>query len=287
MAGEPLEQVIASRIEAALGERVVTIRSLAGGCIADVRRVETASGRVMVAKVGGPSLEIEGAMLSCLREKSGLPVPRVLHAEEDLLVMEYIEHTGGSGWGEHLADLLAGLHGVESPNGRFGFDGPTLIGPLRLENGWSDSWSAFYRDARLLAMVDEAKRRGMLPGELEARLRRYAERLERDVDHGPVASLIHGDVWSGNVLASGTRVVGLIDPSVVYADAEFELAFIAMFSTGGEAFFERYAAVRGIGDGFFERRVFVYQLFPLLVHVALFGGGYVEQLEGVLRRLEK
>lgn len=285
MKNDPHE--IMGRIGAELGEPVVSARSLAGGCIADVRRVETESGRVVVAKVGGPSLDIEGAMLSCLGERSDLPLPRVLHAESNLLVMEHIEHGGGSGWGEHLADLLAGLHGVESADGRYGFDAPTLIGPLRLENGWSDSWGAFYRDARLLVMVEEASRRGMLPGELGKRLRRFAERLEPELDHEPAVSLIHGDVWSGNVLASGARVVGLIDPSVVYADAEFELAFIALFSTGGPEFFERYAAVRGIEDGFFERRVFVYQLFPLLVHVALFGGGYVGQLDGVLKRLER
>lgn len=274
------------RIEAILGERVIAQRPLNGGCIADVRWVETESGRSVVAKVGGPDLDVEARMLGHLRERSSLPVPRVLHAEPDLLLMEFIEQAGGSGWGPHLAELLAELHGVGSADGRFGFGEPTLIGPLQLANGWSESWSDFYRDHRLLVMVGEASGRGKLPRELEARIRRYAARMERDLDHRPAASLIHGDVWSGNVLASGERVVGLIDPSVVYADAEFELAFVALFGTGGGGFFERYAEVRGIADGFFERRVFVYQLFPLLVHVALFGGGYVGQLDGVLRRLD-
>jgi len=275
------------RIEALLGERVIAQRPLSGGCIADVRRVETEPGRAVVVKVGGPDLDIEARMLVHLNERSALPTPRVVHAEPDLIVMDFIEHAGRAGFGAHLAELLADLHTIGSPDGRFGFGEPTLIGPLKLGNGWSESWSDFYREHRLLVMVDEASRRGNLPPDLEARIRRYAARIERDLDHRPVASLIHGDVWSGNVLVSAERVVGLIDPSVVYADAEFELAFIALFSTGGSAFFERYAEVRGIADGFFERRVFAYQLFPLLVHVALFGGGYVGQLDGVLGRLER
>lgn len=265
---------------------VADVSPLSGGCVADVRLVTLESGQRVVAKVGGPDLDLEGEMLRHLRECSALPVPRVLHHDADLLVMEHIEHRGGSGWGGHLADLLAELHSIGSDDGRFGFGSATLIGPLRLKNGWSRDLGGFYRDERLIPLIAEATRRGKLPTGLERRLRRYADRVAGDLDHDPPVSLIHGDVWSGNVLASGDRVVGLIDPSVVYADAEFELAFIALFSTGGRAFFERYHERRPIDPAFFERRVHIYQLFPLLVHVALFGGGYVGQLDSVLARLE-
>jgi fructosamine-3-kinase len=275
-----------NRVGRLLGEAVCEVVPLSGGCVADVRLVTMESGRRVVAKLGGPHLDLEADMLRHLRDRTDLPVPRVLHAEPDLLVMDHIEHRGGSGWGGHLAELLTDLHGVTNADGRFGFGSPTLIGPLRLENGWSSDWASFYRDDRLLPLVDEASRRGNLPIDLERRLRNYAGRVDDDLAHGPSASLIHGDVWSGNVLANGSRVIGLIDPSVAYADPEFELAFIALFSTGGRAFFDRYAERRPIDRAFFERRVFIYQLFPLLVHVALFGGGYVGQLDGTLRRIE-
>ncbi|XOV76447.1 MAG: fructosamine kinase family protein [Phycisphaerales bacterium] len=116
----------------------------------------------MVAKIGGPDLDIEGRMLEHLGERSDLPVPRVLHAEADVLVMEHIEHAGGSGWGRHLADLLAALHGITSLDGRFGHASPTLIGPIRLENRWASDWGGFYRDARVLPLIEEASRRGNL-----------------------------------------------------------------------------------------------------------------------------
>lgn len=270
-----------------LGSPIVRSIPLSGGCIADVRLLELKSGRRVVAKVGGPALDIEGRMLEHLRRHSTLPVPHVLHAAPKLLLLEYIEHRGGSGWGAHLADLLAELHSRASSDDRFGFDEPTLIGPLRLENGRERSWAKFYRDNRLLPVLDEASCRGRLPSALDTRLRVFAGRLEDELDHSPRPSLVHGDVWSGNVLASGNRVLALIDPSVVYADAEFELAFIEMFSTGGHDFFDRYHALRPIDCSFFERRVFIYQLFPLLVHVTLFGGGYVSQLDSVLSRLER
>ncbi len=274
------------RIERALAEPVASEAPLAGGCIAEVRLLTTPSGRRVVAKLGGPSLDREGAMLAHLKANSSLPVPTVLLAEPDLLLMEHIDHTGGAGWGPHLADLLADLHAITSPDHRFGFEGPTLIGPLPLTNDWSAHWPSFYRDHRLLPLIAEAERRANLPAPLAARLRDFADRLDTELDHEPQPSLIHGDVWSGNVLASGPRVVALIDPSTQYADAEFELAFIDLFSTGGREFFDRYHQRKSIDRAFFERRIHIYQLFPLLVHAALFAGGYISQLDATLSRLE-
>ncbi|MFI4855994.1 MAG: fructosamine kinase family protein [Phycisphaerales bacterium JB065] len=274
------------RIERAIGEPARSVSPLSGGCVADVRLITTASGRQFVAKLATRSLDREAAMLKHLRDRSALPVPSVLLADPDLLIMEHIDHAGGSGWGTHLADLLAGLHTITADTNRFGFDSQTLIGPIPLSNDWSNHWPAFYRDHRLLPLIAEAARRDHLPAPLETRLRRFADRLDSELDHAPQPSLIHGDVWSGNVLASGPRVVGLIDPSIQYADPEFELAFIALFSTGGPEFFDRYREHNPIDRAFFQRRIYIYQLFPLLVHAALFGGGYVSQLDATLARVE-
>jgi len=97
-------------------------------------------------------------------------------------------------------------------------------------------------------------------------------------------SLIHGDMWGGNVLCRNGAVAGFVDPAIYYADAEIELAFSTLFSTFGDAFFSRYRELRDIRPGFFETRVPLYNLYPLLVHVRLFGGGYVAQVERTLTR---
>ncbi|MBX7253467.1 MAG: fructosamine kinase family protein, partial [Candidatus Promineofilum sp.] len=119
-----------------------------------------------------------------------------------------------------------------------------------------------------------------------AATRARVERLAGHLDHwltAPAApSLIHGDVWTTNVLARGGRITAFLDPAISFADAEIELAFIGLFGTFGRAFYQRYHALRPIAPGFFEERRDLYNLYPLLVHVRLFGGSYVGQVERVL-----
>ena len=91
-------------------------------------------------------------------------------------------------------------------------------------------------------------------------------------------------MWGGNVLVKGGRIAGFVDPAIYYADPEIELAFSTLFSTFGDAFFARYAELRPLRPGFFEERCDIYNLYPLLVHVRLFGGGYVGSVSGTLSR---
>jgi fructosamine-3-kinase len=97
-------------------------------------------------------------------------------------------------------------------------------------------------------------------------------------------ALIHGDLWGGNILARQARIVGLIDPALYFADPEIELAFMTLFGSVGKNFFARYAERGSLRAGFFEERRDLYNLYPLLVHVRLFGGAYVQQVENVLTR---
>ncbi len=112
-----------------------------------------------------------------------------------------------------------------------------------------------------------------------ARIEWLAARLERWIEEPAQPSLIHGDMWGGNVLcrttATGQRISGFVDPAIYYADAEIELAVATLFNTFGDAFFVRYTERRPLRPSFFEERRDLYNLYPLLVHVRLFGGGYV------------
>ena len=91
-------------------------------------------------------------------------------------------------------------------------------------------------------------------------------------------------MWSGNVLTKDGRIAGFVDPAIYYADSEIELAFSTLFSTFGDAFFRRYDELRPLRPGFFEERRDLYNLYPLLVHVRLFGGSYVGSVERALAR---
>lgn len=286
---------LVARVERAIGERPSRVSPLAGGCVADVRLAEFPSGLRAVVKLDdrtAPTLDIEAEMLDDLRTRSDLPVPRTIHAEPSLLVLEHIENEGTitsrASEQEHAASLLAALHGVRPapPNDlRFGYDRDTLIGPLVQRNEWGGSWADFFRERRLLAMADVALRAGALPPSLASRLREFAERrLGALIDEPDAPSLVHGDAWAGNILVRDGRVAAFIDPALSYSHAETELAFGTLFGTFGERFFDAYRERRPIAPGFFEVRRDVYKLYPLLVHVRLFGAGYVSQVDAIIRR---
>ena len=275
------------RIAAALGVDSVELAPLAGGCVGEVYRVRLADGGSLVAKLGPPdgALAVEAWMLGYLTEHTVLPVPEVLHASNSMLLMSHIESGDAitPSAETHAAELLAALHDVSAP--AFGLERDTVIGGLAQPNPPSSAWIPFFRDHRLLYMGREALDAGRLTVEIMVRLERLAGRLDRWLEEPERPSLIHGDMWGGNVLVKAGRIAGFVDPAIYHADAEIELAFSTMFTTFGEAFFRRYAEIRPIRPGFFEIRRDLYNLWPALVHVRLFGGGYVSSVERTLEIL--
>lgn len=277
---------VLDRLESALGQRPTDVRPLSGGSVAEVYGVTLRDETQLVAKVGSPSakLSLEGWMLRTLKERSALPVPAVVHSADDLLVMEMVP-SGGSidrTVERHAAELIAALHDVTAP--AFGLERDTLIGGLHQPNPPSPTWLPFFRDQRLLFMAGDAERAGRLPATARTRIEALCARLGEWLEEPARPSLIHGDLWGGNVLAADGRISGFIDPAIYYADPEIELAFTTLFGTFGDEFFRRYGELRPLRPGFFEERRDLYNLYPLLVHVRLFGGGYVGQVEATLRR---
>jgi fructosamine-3-kinase len=274
---------IAKTIGRLAGSPVAGVSSLGGGSFAAVYRVTLEDGRTLAAKVGA-GLAIEGTMLRYLALNSGLPVPRVVHAADDLLVIDFIEAGDGIDRAAevHAAELLADLHAITTD--AFGFEHATMIGGLEQPNPWTPGWLDFFRDQRLLYMGREALEAGRLPGRLMKRLEVLAGRLDRWLEEPAAPALLHGDMWTGNVLCREGRIAGFVDPAVYYGDAEIELAFATLFSTFGTPFFERYGELRPLRPGFFEERRDLYNLYPLLVHTRLFGGSYVATVERSLTR---
>ncbi len=254
----------------------------------EVYRADFQDGRRFVVKVdrsSTPILEREGWMLQYLAAHSKLPIPKVIHSEPTLLVMTFLP--GASNFSEqseiHAAELLADLHNITAP--QFGLEEDTLIGGLHQPNPWTTSWIHFFREHRLLYMARVAYDAGQLPGETLHRLEKLASRLDAWLEEPLRPSLIHGDIWSGNVLADRHRITGFLDPAIYYADPEIELAFITLFHTFGETFFQHYNKLHGIRPGFWDLRRDLYNLYPLLVHVRLFGRGYLASVQRILDRL--
>ena len=266
---------------------VVDVTPLSGGCIGQVYRVRLADGRQLVAKVDDgptPRLDIEGYMLRYLAQQSELPVPAVWHSTPQLLLMDYLpgESHFSAPAQRHAAELLASLHTISAPH--YGLERDTLIGSLAQPNPPTAQWLPFFREQRLLYMGQVAVANGRLPHTLWQRIQRFADKLDRWLVEPDHPSLLHGDVWTTNVLAQAGQITAFLDPAIYYGHPEIELAFTTLFGTFGQPFFDHYQTLRPIAPGFFEERRDIYNLYPLLVHVRLFGGGYVSSVERTLSR---
>ncbi|TVS18058.1 MAG: aminoglycoside phosphotransferase [Gammaproteobacteria bacterium] len=234
-------------------------RPMAGGDVAAVWDVTLMDGRRVVVKTGGgdPDLEAEG--LQALAA-AGAPTPAVLAQSDRTLVLEYVDGPA-AGW-EELGRALASVHRASSD--RFGWHRDNLIGSLPQANDATTNWPEFYLEYRLRPWL------ACLPGVLRGRLERAMARalpalLERDV----VPSLVHGDLWSGNVVAGRW----LIDPAVHYADRELDFAMLDLFGSIPASMQAGYDAIWPLDPGWQERRPAL-QIYHLLVHVRLFGSSY-------------
>jgi len=283
-----MHAALLDRIEAITDQRPDRVSALSGGCVGDVFKIEMPDGSDLVAKLGDgddSGLVLEGRMLEYLSAHANLPTPEVLHANNSLLLMRALENDGdlGAAAQGHAAQLIAALHDVTTQQG-FGFDYATVIGALHQPNPWNPSWRDFFAEQRLVYMAMEAERSGRLPTALLGRVERFAQSIARWIDEPDQPSLIHGDLWGGNILSVRGRITGFIDPAIYYGDPEIELAFSTLFNTFGDAFFGPYHERRPIKAGFFEERRDIYNLYPLLVHVRLFGGSYVASVDRTLSR---
>jgi fructosamine-3-kinase len=259
----------AERAADILGGRLAAVSHLSGGSLSDVLRLRLEDGREAVVK-GGPAPRTEAAMLNAIRA-SGAPAPKVLAVDDTVLVLELLPDSESlsSVWSD-LGRALRRLHAAEGKE--YGWDADYAFASVVIENARNDDWLRFWGEKRLLTSVP------FVSADLARRLERLAVRLPDLLPAHPKPSLLHGDLWTGNVLTDGARVSGLIDPASYYGDGEVDLAMLHLFGAPPEAFYDAYGE---LSPGWRERRA-AYTLWPALVHLRLFGAGYRGLVEGLL-----
>jgi len=243
--------------------------ALSGGSLSQIVHIVLADGREAIVK-NGPSPKTEAAMLKIIAA-SGAPTPAVLGMSDEALVIERLPSDGAlhNAW-TSLGTALTTLHRAKGEH--YGWSQDYAFASLAIENGWSDDWPDFWAARRLLVHLSH------LPSALARRIETLAADLSNRLPAHPTPSLLHGDMWGGNVLVAGTRVSGLIDPACYYGHGEVDIAMLTLFDHPDSAFYGAYGPLE---PGHVERLT-IYRLWPALVHFRLFGSGYRSMVERFL-----
>lgn len=255
-----------------------------GGDINEAWRVSMPDGTLAFVKTRPDAregeYEREAAALLWLAEPEALRVPRVLEVGESHLALEWIEHGRLDLAGiEELGRGLAKLHATGAPAfgdpglGKPGESGPASIGSLSLPNDPAIDWPSFYAQRRLAPALAAALGRGAISASGAHAVERVCEQIGELCGPPEPPSRLHGDLWSGNVLADASGRPWLIDPTAYGGHREVDLAMLRLFGSPSERVFDAYEEASPLAEGW-QARVPLYQLLPLLVHAALFGGSY-------------
>jgi fructosamine-3-kinase len=260
----------AQRVADLTGVAVERIERLAGGDLSEVLLLRRPDGRCTVAK-SGAAVGTEAAMLRALAG-AGLPVPHVEGEFGRVLLLEHVANDGvlsPKAW----ADIGAAVRRLHERTGEsYGWPVDYRIGTVELDNRQGADWPAFWGEQRLVATA------AILDRPWRERVERLARVLPDLLPAAPPVALLHGDLWSGNILVNEGRLAALIDPACYYGHAEVDLAMLALFDTQPDAFQEAYGALE---PGWRERRP-LYQLFPALLHLRVFGSSYAPMVERIL-----
>lgn len=199
---------------------------------------------------------------------------------QSYIVMEYIP-LGGSGSNARAGEQLAELHRHQAD--AFGWQRANTIGSTRQTNDWTAAWIDFWREHRLGFQLQEAARNG-LGNNLQQLGEKLLEVFPVLMDHDPLPSLLHGDLWGGNLSFDNAGSPVIYDPATYYGDREAEIAMTELFGGFGGGFYDAYNAVWPLDAGYAMRKAF-YNLYHILNHANMFGGGYVQQAQQMMERL--
>jgi len=243
-------------------------RPLHGGDLSDVTLITLPDGRRAVAKEG-PMVAREARMLAALAD-TGAPAPRVLGLSGTVLFLEALDEARPTPatWTQ-LGKDLAKMHAT--PGATYGWHEDYAFGPVAIPNAPTENWPTFWAERRLRPHLPH------LPPPFARRVDTLAGRLSELLPAHPTPGLLHGDLWTGNLLPT-TKAIYLIDPASYHGDGEVDLAMLHLFGGPGPGFAEGYGP---LAPGWEPRRA-VYALFPALVHVRLFGAGYLAMAERFL-----
>ena len=282
----PLSAQVTRIVESSTGKLVLSAATLAGG-FSDAKHVVLSDGSQVVVKLfkdSGSDLAVEGATMEYLKQHTPLPIPKVFYSGSDALVHEYVVADGTLSVNSEpeAAEYLAKLHEITS--GSYGFDFDTLRAGVRQPNSRMEKWVPFFVQNRLLYMAEQASDSGNLPVEMRMRIEKFAGKADAYLDEPEKPALLHGDITASTVLCHQGKIKAFVDPAIYFGDPEFEFTFAGEQSSLSKVFFDRYKEIRPFRAGFFEYRQSIYNLYPMLLNVKLFGSECLPRIDATLKR---
>lgn len=284
---EYIKEVLEAYLQTSL--RIAGVQPVHGGDINQAFKLQTTAGDFFVkynsARKYSGMFEQEAIGLGALAATETIRIPQVIAFDEveadAFLLLEWIEQgSPSSNFWEDFGHGLACLH--QTTLNRFGWAQDNYIGSLVQSNQWTASWSEFFALQRLIPQVKLAVDQGSLSPNHARLFDKLFHRLENLFPKEPPA-LLHGDLWSGNFMVTANGSPVIMDPAVYYGHREMDLAMTKLFGGFHEQLYHSYQEVFPLEKGW-EERVALCNLYPLMVHVNLFGGGYVGQVETALRK---
>lgn len=278
--------LVADALSQVLGQKVIiqTEKSLGGGCINHASKLETNLGNFFLKWNDNCVSDIfvrEAESLRELRKFAAdfIVIPEVVTVKKvdktpGFLVLEYLENSHSSlNIDEKLGRGLAKIH--QNTNAQFGFYNHNYCGATLQNNSWKSNWPEFFRENRLRFLLKLIEIERPLPASEKILYKKLLDRIEYLLPESSAPSLIHGDLWSGNYMVS-EKGPALIDPASYYADREMEFAIMTMFGGFSQRFYDAYNEVNPLLSDWKQRNS-LYQLYHVLNHYYLFGGGYQNQ----------
>ncbi len=278
-------RVIHQIIEKEINQKILEIQPMAGGDINQVFLCNLKNQQVVI-KLNITDqfpliFEKENKGLELLA-KSTFRIPKTIcygnFKKYSYLILEYITH-GKINW-EIFGEKLAHLHKKNSS--KFGLDYDNYIGSIIQKNSYENTWEEFYINQRIIYLTSIARDKGLLRKNDIKKIETLCNKINELIPE-TTPCLIHGDLWSGNLISDSKNEPVLIDPAVYYGHPEMDWSMLSLFGNYPTIAIERYNEINTIEKGF-ENRKEVHQLYPLLVHLILFGKVYYKSVMSIIEK---
>ena len=230
------------------------------------------------------SIISETNSLTYLLKKFPELFPLIKYQSEELLITDFIQNNNirNEDYQKVLANEVLKLHKIK--NDKYGFDFDAQIGGLKQSNEYESNWVNFFRDKRLNMIFETINRTHQMPNLINKKIESLLKSLEDHIPKKPNVSLLHGDLWSGNILFNNGKVAGLIDPGIYFGHNEFEISYLMWFKYIDKEFLDYYSNILKI-DKYYYNYEPIYQLYFSLLNIHLWSRKYLKDTESLLKKI--